>query len=205
MNQQEDECLWKRENGEFKYGFITSQTWDIISVHAPKVMWYKSVWFREATPKFSFITWVATHNRLATGVRVIRWNPQAISAYWLCHGTNESRDHLFFECQYSSEVWRSTIGNLAGDRRLDEWSQVVNVLVNGLHDKMLTFLVRYCFQAVIYAIWYERNVRRVGELAQPAGCLIGRLDKLVRNRITSLRKKPGGRYEKAMEVWFGRK
>ncbi|CAG7865160.1 unnamed protein product, partial [Brassica rapa] len=50
----------------------------------------------------------------------------------------------------------------------------------------------------------ERNVRRVSEPSLPARCLIARLDKLVRNRITFLRRKKGGKYEKAMEVWFSR-
>lgn len=75
-------------------------------------------------------------------------------------------------------------------------------VVNGCQGRGLTFLMRYCFQVVAYAIWHERNVRRVG--AQPASCLIARLDKIVRNRITSLRRKVGGKHEKTMEIWFGR-
>lgn len=68
----------------------------------------------------------------------------------------------------------------------------------------LTFLLRYCFQVVAYALWHERNVRRVSDPSLPALCLVARLDKLVRNRITSLRRKKGEKYEKAMEFWFGR-
>lgn len=116
----------------------------------------------------------------------------------------ETRDHLFFECVYSKEVWLETIKNLAGNRRLYEWSSVVRVVVNGLHGRTLEFLLRYCFQAVVYALWRERNVRRVGDPSQPVSCLIARLDKLIRNRITSLRRKKGEKYEKAMEVWFDR-
>ena len=29
------------------------------------------------------------------------------------------------------------------------------------------------------------------------------LDKMIRNRISSLKKKAGGRHEKATEIWFG--
>ena len=94
---------------------------------------------------------------------------------------------------------------MAGSRSIHQWSQVIQVLVNGLHERNLTFLLRYCFQAVLYAIWHERNVRRVGEPSQSVSCLIARLDKLVRNRITSLRRKSGRKYEKTMEVRFGRR
>lgn len=98
----------------------------------------------------------------------------------------------------------STIKNLAGNRRIYDWTEVVQVVVNGVRDRVLTFLLRYCFQAVAYALWRERNVRRVGDQAQPASCLIVKLDKLIRNRITSMRRKKGGKYEKTMEVWFDR-
>nr|VDD39781.1 unnamed protein product [Brassica oleracea] len=33
---------------------------------------------------------------------------------------------------------------------------------------MQAFLLRYSFQAVAYALWHERNVRRVGEPSLPA-------------------------------------
>ena len=205
LNQMEDVCLWKRETGYYKEGFLTSQTWEMIRIKSPRVMWHKGIWFQEGTPKFSFITWLAVHDRLATGDRIFRWNPRAISSCWLCNSATESRDHLFFECLYSREVWYGTIGDLAGNRSLHRWSQIIQFLANGLHERNLTLLLRYSFQVVLYAVWHERNVRRVGETSQPAACLIARLDKLVRNRITSLRRKNGRKYEKTMEVWFGRR
>ena len=33
--------------------------------------------------------------------------------------------------------------------------------------------------------------------------LLSLLDKMIKNRIFSLRKQAGGRHEKAMEIWFG--
>lgn len=37
MNMMEDVCLWKRENGDFKPGFVTSQTWNLIRSRSSKV------------------------------------------------------------------------------------------------------------------------------------------------------------------------
>lgn len=204
LNQLDDICLWKRESGDYATVFSTSQTWNLIREQKQKVHWSKGVWFPEATPKFSFMTWIAIHNRLATGVRVLRWNPQAIATCWLCNTDLETRDHLFFECEYSKIVWSGLTKDLAGNGRQFQWSQVMQTLVNGLHERVVTFLWRYCFQVALYAIWNERNRRRVGESFLPAPCLLLRLDKLVRNRITSLRKKNGDKYEKVMEVWFRR-
>ncbi|KAH0914446.1 LOW QUALITY PROTEIN: hypothetical protein HID58_028892 [Brassica napus] len=55
----------------------------------------------------------------------------------------------------------------------------------------------------VSAIWRERNSG--GEHAQTAACLTARLDRMVRNRVTSLRRKNGGKYERAMDVWFDAK
>ncbi|RID76819.1 hypothetical protein BRARA_B03770, partial [Brassica rapa] len=65
-----------------------------------------------------------------------------------------------------------------------------------------TFLFRYCFQATAYAIWRERNTRRVGEAPQTSARLIIFLDKFIPNRISSLRKIVGNKHEKTMGIWF---
>ncbi|XP_018454095.1 uncharacterized protein LOC108825284 [Raphanus sativus] len=202
LSHEQDVCLWKRENDEFKPGFLTSQTWNLIRMHAPQAVWWKGIWFKEATPKYAFLTWLAALNRLSTGDRLLKWNPQATSTCWLCSTAVETRDHLFFECRYSEEVWRGTVKKLVGNGLSAKWSMLMQRLVRGLKDKTSTFLFRYCFQVVVYALWFERNTRRVGEPPKPPTHLIRLLDKSIRNRITALQK-TGGRYDKAMEIWFG--
>ena len=169
------------------------------------MQWSKCIWFPEATPRFAFLSWLAVRNRLATGDRILRWNPFVISTCWLCKEELETRDHLFFECIYSKEVWSGTIGNLVGNVCIYQWDRVLQAVVNEMQERHSTFLLRYSFQAVVHVLWIERNVRRVEDPVQPATCLIARMDKLVRNRVTSFRKKNGAKFEKAMEVWFGKK
>ena len=203
--QEDDICLWKRENGDFHPVFSTSQTWHLTRSQSPKIPWHRGVWFPEATPKYSFITWFAMHNRLSTGDRILRWNPQAVSSCWLCNSAVETRDHLFFECSYSAEVWRGTTKDLAGPGCSNQWTLLIQKLATGLHGRTLSFLFRYSFQAVAYAIWFERNALRVAEPPKPPNLIILYLDKLVRNRISSLRRTVGSKHEKAMAIWFGRR
>lgn len=99
-NQEDDVCQWRRENDEFRPGFSSSQKWNIIRSHLPKTPWFKGIWFPGETPKYSFLTWLAAHNRLSTGDMILRWNPQVVSTCWLCNSVTESRDHLFFECSF---------------------------------------------------------------------------------------------------------
>lgn len=107
----------------------------------------------------------------------------------------ETRDHKFFECSYSKEVWYGIIKDIAGDRRSYQWNSVIQGVVNDPNGRVKTFLLRYCFQSVAHALWQERNRRRVGESSQPPSCLIAKLDKLIRNRITSIRRRDGGKHE----------
>lgn len=214
LNQQEDSVFWKRENDDFREGFSSSQTWNLNMTQAPKVSWFKAIWFKEATFKFSFLTWLAVHNRLSTWDRILRWNPQAVSTCWLCNSVSETTDHLFFECSFAGDVWRGTIRNLAGVEISNRWNQLMQRLGLGLQDRSSTFLFRYCFQTTVYAIWRQRNTHRVGEALQYSSCgrsssilgsarLIILLNKFIRNRILSLRKIAENKYEKTMEIWFG--
>ena len=196
--------LWKHSDDNYKTYFSSSSTWEQVRDKKPTVFWSKAVWFTQGVPRFSFIVWLAVKNRLSTGDRLLKWNPQAMSTCWLCKSVAETRDHLFFECTYSEVVWRGTIKDLAGLGVSSKWSRLIRKLETGLQNRTLTFLFRYCFQALVYAIWFERNARRVGEPPKPASLLILYIDKLVRNRISSLRK-PGWKHEKAMEAWFGRR
>lgn len=50
----------------------------------------------DATPMYSVLGWIAAHNRLATGDRVIKWNPHADTQCVLCKAPTETREHLSF-------------------------------------------------------------------------------------------------------------
>lgn len=116
----------ERNWDRFHRGFSTSQAWQLLRVSSPIVSWYEGVWFSAATPKFSVITWLAIRDRLATGERVLRWNPQADATCVLCSGTMETRDHLFLCWPYSEEIWRKLIGNLVGwDTQLSGLSYLI--------------------------------------------------------------------------------
>ncbi|WZZ13587.1 hypothetical protein YC2023_106676 [Brassica napus] len=141
-----------------------------------------------STPKNATLVWIAVHNNsLCTGDRMLKWNSHAVTKCWLCNDPMETRDHLFFTCSYSEEVWRKVIRNILGSGYSNEWNQLLLVLVARLQDKTLTFILRYCFQATVYTLWHERNRRRVGELSKAPPVLAALLDKLVRDLITSIK------------------
>ncbi|XP_010513198.1 PREDICTED: uncharacterized protein LOC104789158 [Camelina sativa] len=69
-----DVVLWKGKRGLFKASFNTKEVWQAIRSVQPSKEWHRGIWFTHATPKYSFLAWLAIHNRLTTGDRMLSWN-----------------------------------------------------------------------------------------------------------------------------------
>ena len=198
----EDIRLWKGEGDVFKPFFSSYQTWQVTRVQKPKVPWSDTIWFTGATPKYSFITWLAIHNRLATTDRIAQWCPQVDVKCVLCLVPTETRDNLFFICPYSTRIWANLSKNILGTSYTADRSSLMQILeARGRHG-IYNFLVKYVFQVSLHTIWRERNGRRHGEGHKTSDMLIRFIDKTVRNRISSLRRKTR-RFDDAMVAWFG--
>jgi len=113
---ENDVVLWKGRDDRFKPVFSTRETWDAIREAKPRTEWYKGIWFAHSTPKYSFISWLATRNRLATGDRMLRWRTGVNPLCVLCQAPLEDRDHLLFRCKYSEEVWSGLSRTLLGTK-----------------------------------------------------------------------------------------
>lgn len=189
--------LWKGMGDSFKPDFNTQQTWQMTRTQSPHVSWYRVIWFPGATRKYSVLTWIAVHDRLATGVRIQKWSPQTDVLCVLCSGNMETREHLFFCCAYTQKIWKGLTMKLLGPRYTESWSCILNLLAETGRDSTHMFLLRYAFQCSFHSIWRERNGRKHGETHQSSDALLKFIDKVVRNRISSLHM--GGR---ALMVWF---
>ena len=108
------------------------------------------------------IVWLAVRDKLSTGERMLKWNPQGDAICVLCQGQVETRNHLFFECVYSETVWKGLMRKFIGSRYTSNWNQLLEILINTNQDNTTLFLIRYTFQAVLYSIWRERKCRRHG-------------------------------------------
>lgn len=202
IEDKEDVVLWKGKTGSYQPFFSTRDTWNHTRTTSNKVAWHKGVWFTHATPKFSFCTWLAMHNRLSTGDRMEKWNTSSSPNCVLCPNSFENRDHLFFSCSYSTQVWKSIAKNLFKANFSTDWHSIVDYVSNTQTDRLQSFLARYTFQASIYAIWRERNAREHGEEPTPAARLLRRIDKQIRNQLSTIRMDGDHRYDLDLQVWF---
>lgn len=148
------------------------------------------------------MVWIALHDRLATGDRIKRWNLHVDSVCPLCNSSTEIRDHLFFSCHYSAGIWNNLVCKLMGSRYTTDWNNIISTLVDTTWSSSSQFLLRYAFQATVHILWRERNCRKHGETPRDQALLTRFIDKLIRNRIDSLRGSRNGRFDNYLHKWF---
>ena len=113
-------------------------------------------------------------------------------------------DHLFFECAYSSKIWEFTVKGILCNSFTNVWSEIMLLIADETREKLSLFCIRYAFQAVLYAVWRERNKLKHGDKLLPLPVLKRMIDKGIRNKISLLRMKGVKGMEKLMQFWFQR-
>lgn len=104
-----DISYWKFSDNVYKQQFFTRNTWRLLWIGQTVKLWYKGVWLSHATPKYTFLTWLAIQNRLTTEDRMRSWSSGQNTECILCKAAEETRNHIFFECSYFEEIWKGTI------------------------------------------------------------------------------------------------
>ncbi|XP_020266575.1 uncharacterized protein LOC109842073 [Asparagus officinalis] len=132
------------------------------------VPWFGTIWESSNYPRHAFISWLAIQNRLLTQDRLIRRGVVSINSCVLCSGL-ECRDHLFFECSYSSDIWANVMNWLQFRWRSSNWNQVLNWFCHRLRGRgFKQKLKKLAFTSTIYKIWNERNGRTFRQELKPA-------------------------------------
>ena len=111
--------------------FSVSSVWQTLDPHLTTADWPNSVWFKGCVPKHSLCLWVACHNRLPTRDRIALWNhdpPDMLCTF--CKNVSDSHEHLFFQCQFSLEVWRAVKHQLQLYGYHERWPDIMDSLKN---------------------------------------------------------------------------
>ncbi|XP_013751229.1 uncharacterized protein LOC106453535 [Brassica napus] len=195
-----DYSIWKSSSDTYKSVFTTKNTWNLLHQEGTTVEWCKGL-FKHHTPKFAFFTWLALHNRLSTGDRMLQWNAGVSSACIFCNQF-ETRDHIFFSCTYSAAVWSQLMRGLLRTRYTTIWTEVLELTLDNSLGMITTFLTRYVFQITIHILWRERNDRRHGATPISVQALVKMLDRQIRNKCLSFRQLGDFTYAASLSDWF---
>ena len=103
---------WKDGVSTWKYTentYCVAKVWNEIRQKENKVSWHRLLWSNFAIPRHAVITWMALLNRLPTFDKMVSWGLNVSGTCRLCQQAMETRDHLFFGCSYSREVWKAIL------------------------------------------------------------------------------------------------
>ena len=148
-NGAKDIAVWRSKAEIYKTMFSSKNTWLLIRKEYVLQRWSKYIWFKHATPKYSFHMWIATLDRLSTCDRMLRWNPAIDPTCVLCKQEVETRNHLFFSCAYSSQIWRMLMRGLLRSGYTERWDDIVELMLVQGQDRVRFFLIRYAWRATI--------------------------------------------------------
>ena len=126
-----------------------------------EVSWWKKVWNSFSWPKCNFFLWILVHNRCLTWDNLCKRGFQGPSICVLCHNSEETISHLFFQCSYAKQIWHfwwsvwgCTCWHVSS---LSEfWDRLA-------HSPSKTFFLQVAWSIgpsfILWHVWLERNRR----------------------------------------------
>ncbi|KAG7590570.1 Reverse transcriptase zinc-binding domain [Arabidopsis suecica] len=186
-----DSYLWRRSSGSYAGLFSSKDTWEQLRSTSALIPWCKTVWFKEAVPRYSFIMWLAIQGRLPTRDRLRGWGLDVSADCVLCSGSIETHRHLFFECPFSSSVWEAFAERIWPSPPLDLVSASSWILqCRSPPQHNASVIIKLIAQAACYLIWRERNARIFTSISSPSSVVQASLDRAIRDRLLAFPASP---------------
>lgn len=155
------------------------------------------VWFPAHVPKCSVISWLAILNRLYTEDRLVLFGMKSISCCSL-YPDNESHDHLFFNCSYSTRVWNAIINKLNETWSPRTWANWIDLLSAVKGKSLRSTTIKLAFTVTVYYIWMERNLRKFQNITCSVAVTVHKICLVMKSRLLFLGKLPQG----SQAGWF---
>ena len=86
-----------------------------------KVGWNRLIWAAFVVPKHAIIVWMAILNRLPTKDRIKSWLLEVDGMCVPCRSAEETRDHLFYGCTFSQQIWKEMLLLCGPSREVSSW------------------------------------------------------------------------------------
>ncbi|GKB03880.1 RNA-directed DNA polymerase, eukaryota, reverse transcriptase zinc-binding domain protein [Tanacetum coccineum] len=140
--------------------FSVNMVWNDTRETKEKVPWCDVVWFSYCVHRHAFILWLAIQGRLSTQDRMHKWYPRMVATCPLCSNCPDPHTHLFFECQFSKQIW-GMIKDMAQNRNISYvWKDIIDQFSKMPCKRSIGSIVRrLCLAASVYFIWNERHRR----------------------------------------------
>lgn len=148
LNNSEDYYVWEvdgRTSDRYSTGIIYNKLCEVGAI----VPWVNTVWNKSGIPRHCFLSWLFVLNRCPTKDMILSWGLQTSPLCLLCNQFNESRDHLFFDCHFSWNLWGS-FAQQCGIQPERNWDRVMAQIQPVGQRSTTGMLLRLCWQGCIY-------------------------------------------------------
>ena len=147
--------MWSASSsGKFSY----AATWNELRSKGNEVSWWKLLWFSLNIPRYSFIGWLAMHNKLPTRERMLKWGFTVDGNCVFCRNSLETRNHIFFECSFSKRLWRKIMALCLVSDPCFCWEDLLEWGVVHLKGtEMRDIVCKVAWWATGYSMWSQRN------------------------------------------------
>ncbi|XP_071700259.1 uncharacterized protein [Rutidosis leptorrhynchoides] len=89
-----------------------------------------------------------------------KWMPQQVLSCSLCGKVNDSINHLFFQCEYSDQIWRNLKKKLIFRGLPNRLDDIISMLSRYPYTSNIwNFVNRVLLASCVYFLWQERNSR----------------------------------------------
>ncbi|CAA7020439.1 unnamed protein product [Microthlaspi erraticum] len=137
LSLSNDQMVWVID-GVIQKDFSSSQVWNFIRDSKPEVSWANLIWHKARIPKHAFSAWFFVLNRNPTLDRITRWGCDVEQTCLLCGNSEESRNHLFFSCIFSFQVWQEVLLKLSLVSPPSSWEAVLLWLPVASSNKVIS-------------------------------------------------------------------
>nr|GEX77632.1 hypothetical protein [Tanacetum cinerariifolium] len=155
-NAIEDKLMWRNNNGDIME-FASGKVWKDLRCLNRKVNWWKVVWFPQNIPRQAFVLWLAVKGKLVTQDKLSLWHPDKDWKCSLCMKIEDSHRHLFFECDFSKEVWSKIqiLAKVFNVNNLEDCVERISILP--CKNSIWSIVRRLCLADTVYHLWQARN------------------------------------------------
>ncbi|XP_043697269.1 uncharacterized protein LOC122648066 [Telopea speciosissima] len=168
--------------------FTSKSAWNAIRTRTTSTDWSEAFWFERGINSHCFIAWRCLSDALPTRDNLIHRHILAPHHCEFCWAGTESRNHLFFGCPFSTDIWKIIYKLCFHDGTMP--SNVIDAAISvryaaGRAGK-LGLVTKLAFCATIKHIWSERNFRIFRNKIRPKDQIIGAIKGDVIGRLSSI-------------------
>ncbi|XP_021975009.1 uncharacterized protein LOC110870116 [Helianthus annuus] len=145
--------------------------------------------------------------KLLTQDKILQWDFSSrknmnMMCCLLCFADYDSHFHLFFECNFSTQVWNLVRGKVGMDNVEPKWSVIVDRLCSISSSKSASnYVSKLVVAATAYAIWQEQNARLFKNHARPPDTIGANVLQTVRYKLMGVKFKAKEKVRRLLQAW----